>query len=100
MRRLRLAALLVAPLLGAAAEGRAADLRIPPLPGGAAGGGGSAWEEEAGLGLAGDAVATSPRRPARRVTGDLGYVGSDFGLGKPAFYGLGTRPDWGRSSAD
>jgi hypothetical protein len=37
-------------------------------------------------------------RPARRVTGGPGYVGSDFGLGKPAFTGLGSRPDWGRSS--
>ena len=38
------------------------------------------------------------RRPARRVTGGPGYVGSDYGLGKPAFTGLGSRPDWGRSS--
>jgi hypothetical protein len=37
-------------------------------------------------------------RPARRVSGGPGYVGSDWGLGRPAFTGLGTRPDWGRSS--
>lgn len=40
------------------------------------------------------------RRPARRVTGGPDYVGSEYGLGKPSFYGIGTRPDWGRSSAD
>ena len=34
-----------------------------------------------------------PRAPA---TGSPGYVGSDYGLGKPAFTGLGSRPDWGR----
>lgn len=39
-------------------------------------------------------------RPPRRVTGGPGYVGSDWGLGKPSFYGIGTRPDWGRSSGD
>jgi hypothetical protein len=39
-------------------------------------------------------------RPARRVTGGPGYVGSDYGLGKPAFYGIGSRPDWGRSTVD
>ena len=33
----------------------------------------------------------------RAVNGGPGYVGSDYGLGKPAFTGLGTRPDWGRS---
>ena len=38
--------------------------------------------------------------PPRQVTGGPGYVGSDFGLGKPSFYGLGSRPDWGRSSVD
>lgn len=40
------------------------------------------------------------RRPTRRVTGGPDYVGSDYGLGKPSFYGIGSRPDWGRSSAD
>ena len=35
--------------------------------------------------------------PARVFTRDPGYVGSDYGLGKPAFTGLGSRPDWGRS---
>ena len=36
-------------------------------------------------------------RPGRRVDGGPGYVGSDYGLGRPAFTGLGSRPDWGRS---
>lgn len=36
-------------------------------------------------------------RPARRLNGGPGYVGSDYGLGKPSVTGLGTRPDWGRS---
>ena len=40
----------------------------------------------------------NPGRPPRRIVGDPGYVGSDFGLGKPSFTGLGSRPDWGRSS--
>jgi hypothetical protein len=31
------------------------------------------------------------------VNGGPGYVGSDYGLGKPAFTGLGSRPDWGHS---
>ena len=35
-------------------------------------------------------------RPPRNVTGGPGYVGSDYGLGKPSFTGLGSRPDWGR----
>lgn len=35
-------------------------------------------------------------RPPRLVTGGPGYVGSDYGLGKPSFTGLGSRPDWGR----
>lgn len=38
------------------------------------------------------------RGPPRRVTGGPGYAGSEYGLGKPAFSGLGSRPDWGRSS--
>ncbi|MBV9076177.1 MAG: hypothetical protein JO048_01695 [Methylobacteriaceae bacterium] len=33
--------------------------------------------------------------PAHPLVGGPGYVGSDYGLGKPAFTGLGTRPDWG-----
>ena len=37
-------------------------------------------------------------RPPRRTVGSPGYVGSDYGLGKPAFTGLGARSDWGRSS--
>ncbi|NNM70805.1 hypothetical protein [Enterovirga aerilata] len=40
----------------------------------------------------------APPRPHRRpVNGGPGYVGSDYGLGKPAFTGLGSRPDWGYS---
>lgn len=39
-------------------------------------------------------------RPARRVTGGPDYAGSEWGLGKPMYYGLGSRPDWGRSSTD
>lgn len=39
-------------------------------------------------------------RPPRRVTGGPGYVGSEWGLGKPSYYGIGTRPDWGRGSVD
>jgi hypothetical protein len=39
-----------------------------------------------------------PVRPhGRPVNGGPGYVGSDYGLGKPAYTGLGTRPDWGFS---
>jgi hypothetical protein len=38
-----------------------------------------------------------PRPLGRPVTGGPGYVGSDYGLGKPAFTGLGSRPDWGYS---
>ncbi|MDB5591697.1 hypothetical protein [Enterovirga sp.] len=47
-------------------------------------------------------AASSPPglRPARRVTGGPGYVGSEWGLGKPSYYGIGTRPDWGRDSTD
>jgi hypothetical protein len=36
--------------------------------------------------------------PPRRVTGGPGYAGSEYGLGKPSFWGLGSRPDWGRSN--
>lgn len=43
---------------------------------------------------------TWSERPARVVTGDVGYVGSDWGLGKPSYSGIGSRPDWGRSSID
>ena len=39
----------------------------------------------------------APRPHGPPVTGGPGYVGSDYGLGKPAFTGLGTRPDWGVS---
>ncbi len=41
--------------------------------------------------------AGASRHPARIYTRDPGYAGSDYGLGKPAFTGLGSRPDWGRS---
>ena len=34
-------------------------------------------------------------RPGRRVMGGPGYAGSDWGLGKPSFWGLGPRPDDG-----
>ena len=39
-------------------------------------------------------------RPYRRVMDGPDYVGSSFGLGKPAYSGIGPRPDWGRSSVD
>ena len=39
----------------------------------------------------------APRPHGRPVNGGPGYVGSDYGLGKPAFTGLGSRPDWGVS---
>jgi hypothetical protein len=38
-----------------------------------------------------------PRPHGRPVNGGPGYVGSDYGLGKPAYTGLGSRPDWGYS---
>lgn len=34
-------------------------------------------------------------RPRRLVTGGRGYVGSHWGLGKPSYSGIGTRPDDG-----
>jgi hypothetical protein len=37
-------------------------------------------------------------RPARRVMGDATYSGSEYGLGKPSYNGIGTRPDWGRGN--
>lgn len=37
-------------------------------------------------------------RPSRRFTGGPGYAGSEYGLGKPSFWGLASRPDWGRSN--
>ena len=39
-------------------------------------------------------------RPARRVVGGPDYAGTEYGLGKPSFYGMAPRPDWGRSSID
>jgi hypothetical protein len=39
-----------------------------------------------------------PLRPHRRLMGDETYAGSEYGLGKPSYAGIGTRPDWGRSS--
>lgn len=39
-------------------------------------------------------------RPPRRVLGGPGYVGDNYGLGKPPYSGVGPRPDWGRSSYD
>lgn len=41
-----------------------------------------------------------PSRPHRRVMGGPDYVGSNWGLGKPAVSGIGPRPDWGRSTYD
>ncbi len=38
-----------------------------------------------------------PLPHGRPVNSGPGYVGSDYGLGKPAFTGLGSRPDWGYS---
>lgn len=61
---------------------------------------------------AGDVEAPPPRRGAhhrvaplsrdavalpRRTVGGPGYVGSDWGLGKPSYSGIGTRPDGGFS---
>lgn len=43
---------------------------------------------------------TDPFRPTTRVMGGPDYVGSDYGLAKPSFYGIARRPDWGRSSYD
>ena len=88
-----LALLLV--VLAMAEPVRAADLRYGP--GGAGGppvlGKGAILEED------GWAAWGRPPRPyGRPVNGRPGYVGSDYGLGKPAFTGLGSRPDWGRSS--
>lgn len=40
-----------------------------------------------------DPAEDARRRPRRAVNGDAGYVGSDYGLGKPSFTGLGSRPD-------
>lgn len=34
-------------------------------------------------------------RPRRLVSGGRGYVGSSWGLGRPSYSGIGTRPDWG-----
>ena len=38
-----------------------------------------------------DPAEEARRRPRRVVNGDPGYVGSDYGLGKPSFTGLGSR---------
>jgi hypothetical protein len=43
-------------------------------------------------------IETGPLRPHRRVMGDATYSGSEYGLSKPSYNGIGTRPDWGRSS--
>lgn len=64
---------------------------------------GWAGSQELGPGFADDRTGRRGSgwpRPARRVTGGPGYVGSEWGLGKPSFYGIGPRPDWGRSSID
>ena len=43
-------------------------------------------------------VTVGALRPATRHTGDSDYSGSAYGLGKPSFNGVGSRPDWGRSN--
>lgn len=43
-------------------------------------------------------VESGPLRPQRRLMGDATYAGSEYGLSKPSYNGIGTRPDWGRSS--
>jgi hypothetical protein len=45
-------------------------------------------------------TASDGPRPRRRLMGGSDYVGSVYGLGKPAVSGIGPRPDWGRSTAD
>ena len=52
---------------------------------------GQLWEDRDGR---------PPHGLPRRVLGGPDYVGSSYGLGKPAYSGIGPRPDWGRSSHD
>lgn len=101
--RIKLAALLLtAPLLATPAS--AADLRERGpqgwqergRPGGAYQGGpsyGDLWQRSG-------PPRFDPFRPTTRVMGGPDYVGSDYGLAKPSFYGIARRPDWGRSTYD
>lgn len=41
------------------------------------------------------AAVRMPARPVTRTNPGPGYVGSDWGLGKPSYWGIGSRPDWG-----
>ncbi|TDR94951.1 hypothetical protein [Enterovirga rhinocerotis] len=98
MRFVVISGLAACLVLAAAIPAVAADLREPPI--GAYGYPqpsryGQIWDEQ-DYGPA----RRHPRRPPTRVMGGPGYVGSDYGLGKPAFSGVGPRPDWGRSSID
>ena len=43
-------------------------------------------------------VLAVPLRPHRRLMGDTTYAGSEYGLSKPSYNGLGSRPDWGLSN--
>jgi hypothetical protein len=43
-------------------------------------------------------VSAGPLRPHRRLMGDSTYAGSEYGLSKPSYNGLGSRPDWGLSN--
>jgi len=84
-------------LIAASQSGRASAADLPSAssyPRGSSGGVsyGELWS--------GRAVVAGPARPVRRLMGDSNYVGSVYGLGKPAYSGVGPRPDWGRSSYD
>ena len=76
---------------------RAADLAEPPFgPAGGFGGSlsyGELWSRRRD-------VYADRSRPARRVMGGPDYVGSNYGLAKPPYLGIGPRPDWGRSTYD
>jgi hypothetical protein len=92
---LLLLALLLLPTRADAADLRAAgpSLRLPP----------DAYGSPLRYGRLYDPYAPYTEggpRPHRRVMGGPDYVGSSFGLGKPAYSGIGPRPDWGRSTYD
>jgi hypothetical protein len=85
----------VALVLGAATAGAGAAADLEPSPGA-----GQAGLQQHRMFTEGErygASARAPRSVGRPVNGGPGYVGSDYGLGKPAFTGLGSRPDWGFS---
>ena len=76
----------------------AADLRGPP---GGYGERGARVLQYGELWGRGGPVQPSPcMGVGRRVMCGADYVGSNYGLGKPAYSGIGPRPDWGRSSYD